>query len=245
VTARLDRVDAFWARFLGVPVEALRAPGAVAAPHATLAGWAGVFVFVREQSGVASAPPDRVAALQPAILQQPVSAWLDPRTARALVGADAGDAIGPSYQGWLEPPHFRPVPGDVRPLTDGDAPAFAALRAACLPAEWGHGGLEGCAGDRWGAFHGGDLVAVAGLRERAAGALDPGVIVHPEWRGRGHGLAVASAAVKDAVRRDALVLYQTLAANAPAVTIARRLGFERYAGHVAVRLAAGGAHSPV
>jgi len=244
VTDRLDRVDAFWARFLGVPVAALRAPGAVAASHATLAGWAGVYVFVREQSGVASAPPDRVAALRHALLQQPVSAWLDPRTARALVGADAGVAIGPSYQGWLEPPRFRAVPGDVRLLTDADAPGLAALRAACSPAEWGHGGVEEGAGDRWGAFHGGDLVAVAGLRERA-GALDPGVIVHPEWRGRGHGLAVASAAVKAALQRGALVLYQTLAANAPAVTIARRLGFERYAGHVAVRLEAGASHIPV
>ncbi len=236
MTDRLDRVDAFWARFLGVPVDALRVPGAIVAPHAALAGWAGVWVFVREQSGVASVPPDRVAALRSAIVQQPVSGWLDPKTARALVGPDAGAAIGPSYQGWLEPARFRAVPGDVRLLVDADASAFAELRAACPEDEWEHGGVRAAAGERWGAFHGGDLVAVAALRDRGGGAVDPGVIVHPEWRGRGHGLAVASAAVKAALQRDALVLYQTLAANAPAVTVARRLGFERYAGHVAVRL---------
>jgi predicted GNAT family acetyltransferase len=62
------------------------------------------------------------------------------------------------------------------------------------------------------------------------------VITDPEARGRGHATRVVCALVERALAADRLVLYQTLLANAPAVAVARRLGFEAYATLLAVRL---------
>ena len=52
----------------------------------------------------------------------------------------------------------------------------------------------------------------------------------------GHGAAVVSAIVSRALNDGKTLLYQTLEANEAAVRHAARLGYRRYATHVAVRL---------
>jgi predicted GNAT family acetyltransferase len=80
------------------------------------------------------------------------------------------------------------------------------------------------------------LVALGGLEGWSADAANPGVLAHPQYRGRGHATAVLSAVVELAIGQRKLVLYQTLLANHASVAIATRLGFEQYASHLAVRL---------
>jgi predicted GNAT family acetyltransferase len=81
------------------------------------------------------------------------------------------------------------------------------------------------------------VVALAQLRAHPDGAVDPCVITHREHRGRGHALRLVSALAREALSAERLVLYQTLVSNAPAMSLAHRLGFDRYATLIAVRLA--------
>jgi predicted GNAT family acetyltransferase len=87
-----------------------------------------------------------------------------------------------------------------------------------------------------GYFQGSLLLAVAGYRPWSDVAGDPCILTHPDFYGRGFGTAVTSAVVHRALAQGKLLLYQTLEANAGAVRIAHRLGYEQYARHVAVRL---------
>jgi predicted GNAT family acetyltransferase len=87
-----------------------------------------------------------------------------------------------------------------------------------------------------GYFQGSILLAVAGYRAWTDVAGDPCILTHTDFHGRGYGTAVASAVVQRALNEGKLLLYQTLEANLGAVHIARKLGYEQYARHVAVRL---------
>jgi predicted GNAT family acetyltransferase len=67
--------------------------------------------------------------------------------------------------------------------------------------------------------------------------LNVGIVTHPAQRGRGYARAVVSAMTAFGLARGAVLRYQTLQANAPAVAIARALGYQEYARTLAVRLA--------
>jgi GNAT superfamily N-acetyltransferase len=235
-TARL--VEGYWSRFLGVPCETLRTPGVVVAPHVGLAGWRGTWIFVRAESVVISAPPERLDELRASAADWPKSGPLDAQAAAARLGARPEAVVGPSFQGWLAPERFAGGAKLARRLAASDRAALRAFREACAADDWAHGGVAETA-QLFGTFEGDELVAVAGLRDRGAGACDPGVVTHPSQRRRGHGYAAVSAAVGEALARGQVVLYQTLLANRPALRIAERLGFEPFATVLAVRFEEG------
>src|SRR5437773_11165857 len=83
-------------------------------------------------------------------------------------------------------------------------------------------------------------------------ATEPGAIrqeirafsLIPPIAGRGWATATTSALVERALNEGKVVLYQTLETNTAAIKIARQLGYEQYARHVAVRLKAGKPSNP-
>jgi GNAT superfamily N-acetyltransferase len=232
-----ERIDAHWSRFLGVPVSALRDPGFVVTEHAELRGYHGVWFFARGRSVVVSAPPEWVARLA----KHPAASFAEepvPRTfAARLLGSAAAEVVGPSFQGWLPPGRFRPVRSEiVRRLQPGESHLVEAFRASCDPGGWEHGGIDPARGGVWACLQGADVIALGQLRPHRGDAVDPCVVTHPDHRGQGHALQLVSALVQEALSSRQLVLYQTLLSNAPAVSIARHLGFERYATLLAVRL---------
>jgi predicted GNAT family acetyltransferase len=122
----------------------------------------------------------------------------------------------------------------VRKIVPKDQSSLKDLIQPCQPVEWEHSGLSVHDKHLFGCFLDGRLVAVAGNILWDPNTVNPGVITHPDHRGKGYGTAVVSAAVQRAIKHDHLVLYQTLLANTPAVKIAHSLGFQPYAQHVAV-----------
>jgi GNAT superfamily N-acetyltransferase len=232
------RIDFHWSRFLGVPASALRSPGVVVTPHAQLSGYRGVWFFVRGDSAVVSAPPEWVARLRRVCGSTVATELISHVSAAPALREAAAGMIGPSFQGWLSRDRFRPVASDrVHRVSESKLAIISALRSACTPAEWEHGGIDVGAGEIWASFEGPNAVALGQLRPHLDGAVDPCVITHPDHRGQGHALRVVGAMAEDALSADRLVLYQTLLSNVPAVSIALRLGFEQYATLLAVRLA--------
>ena len=67
-----------------------------------------------------------------------------------------------------------------------------------------------------------------------------GVLTHPEYRRRGFGTAVVSAAVAWALERRFAVEWSTSESNLGSLGIARRLGFEPYASETEIRIGEAG-----
>jgi hypothetical protein len=233
-----DQHDAFWAQFLGVEVRLWQTPGVSVATHVGLAGYRGAWFFERNERIVVSAPSEWVARLEARCATQPAFAELVGEAGlRALFGAAFERSVGPAFQGALAPERFTPLESaHVRALSANDDAALGALCAACGSEDVDQSGVADAPQFRAGYFLGGEPVAVCGYRAWSDVAGDPCVLTHPDWRGRGHGAAVAGWTVARALAARRLLLYQTLESHAAAVGIARRLGFERYARHVAVRL---------
>lgn len=215
----------------------LREPGTTVVPHAWLGDYSGVWFFVREGACIVSAPGAWCEPIRDALAERTFDAILSGEGLRALSGSSFDRTVGPAYQGWLEPDRFSPfVAPEVREVVASDAPAVERLQASCSEEDWRDADLKLDPPGAFGFFEAGELCAASSLTEWMPGIVGPGVLSRPDVRGRGCGAAVVSAAVGHALAADALVIYQTLMENAGACGIARRLGFEQYASHIAVRL---------
>jgi len=228
--------DDFWAKFLGINPSDWNLSGVEIRAHVGLTGYTGIWCFRRRDLTVVSAPDGWVSHLRNRIGSGDANRLLDESFLRNLLGEDFERLIGPAFQGCLEPAAFRHASArEVRPLLQEDDAAYDRLRADCGPEVVGVSGLLKST-ERVGYFRASMLLAVAGYRPWTDFAGDPCILTHPGHQGRGYGTAVASAVVRRALNEGKLLLYQTLEANTGAVHIARKLGYEQYARHVAVRL---------
>lgn len=71
------------------------------------------------------------------------------------------------------------------------------------------------------------LVTAASAYERA-GFVDPGVLTHPDFRGRGFGSAAVHALCEWAIRQKRVMQYRCDQENAASMGLARRLGFKLF-----------------
>jgi len=71
------------------------------------------------------------------------------------------------------------------------------------------------------------LVSAASAYARA-GFVDPGVLTHPDFRGRGFGSAAVHALCLWAIRQDRIMQYRCNRENTASLGVARRLGFVQY-----------------
>ncbi len=125
--------------------------------------------------------------------------------------------------------------GRARVLGDGDADAVAALREACEPVAWDHGGPSPETVTSVGAFVGDALAALASYELWGERIAHIGIVTQPAHRGRGLGKAAVSALSRIVLDRGLVAQYRTLCANAPSMAIARALGFQRFATTLSIR----------
>lgn len=241
-----DRYDRFWAEYLGITPAELNLPGLSIAAHVGLQGYRGVWCFRRSDRTVVSAPPGWLPHLQCRLPPIGPEHLMEESVLREVFGGDFDRLVGPAYQGYLLPARFRPfVAPHVHFLEPHDGPLVEVFRAECGQDAWEHTGFN-AATSYWAAILEGDRIAsLAGYnpvwRDEAGG---PGILTHRAYRGRGWATATTSAVVARALQEGKMLLYQTLETNTAAIRIARRLGYEQYARHVAVRLKAGTPSNP-
>jgi GNAT superfamily N-acetyltransferase len=231
-----ERHDQFWANFFGVPASDLNLSGISIVEHVGLAGYRGIWFFKHQDRLIVSAPAGWLAYLSANLKGVPEYQVLrDESFLKKLFGQHFERSIGPAYHGSLESVDFRPVTSSsVRSLVTGDSAARAMFQEACGLEAWDDSGLDE-AQHLVAYFEHERITAMAGFRAWADFVGDPCVLVHPDRRSRGLGTLVVSEVVRLALLENQ-VLYQTLESNLAAVKLAQRLGYRRYASHVAVRL---------
>lgn len=231
-----QRYDSFWAEFLGVEPEDWGTRGISFRSHVGLSGFCGFWCFRRNERVVVSAPPRWVEPLRVMFSGWNAARLMDQASLADVLGADFERAIGPAFQGCLEPSRLlNRVTPQVRSVKAADADAVELFRLECGAADWETSGLTKA--ELWQAYFDDDrITAIAGYRPWREYAGDPCVLTHPKFRSGGRGTAVTRAVVAEALANDKLLLYQTLEANQAAVRLALASGYERYANHVAVRL---------
>jgi GNAT superfamily N-acetyltransferase len=229
-----ERHDQFWADFFGVPVSDWNTAGISIVTHAKLAGYCGVWFFKHFDRLIVSAPEGWLEHLREKLEPNLV---MDESFLQRLFGQQFERSIGPAYHGSLELADFRPIfSSDVRALSDRDAKTRAVFEKECGFEAWGDSGLDEATQYLVAYFENERITAMAGFRAWNDFAGDPCVLVHPNFQTQGFGTVVVSEVLRLALLKDKVLLYQTLESNLGAVRLAQKLGYRRYAWHVAVRL---------
>jgi RimJ/RimL family protein N-acetyltransferase len=192
---------------------------------------------LRNESLVISVPENLMDTFRARAAGWSPADTLNEESLRAFVGLPIERVVDPAFVGYTDRVAFRPAPTEAtRVLEQQDAAALADLQAACSALEWEHGGSELGEQPVVGAFEEKRLVAAAGYELWGGAIAHISVITHPSYRVRGYGTAVVSRLTAEALNRGLVPQYRTLEANKSSMAIAQRLGFERYATTVAVRL---------
>jgi RimJ/RimL family protein N-acetyltransferase len=239
-----ERVANYWQETFGVTDTEFASPGIrVHRNSGRVAGSDNALIFVHGDSCLISVPSglvdvvrDRVADVDVDVdvkvkVKVSPEAIFAPKTIQKLFsGRIIERMIGPSYQGYTERNHFRPVVCEkVRRMSNQDRSAIDRLVQACDPTDWEVSGIVLENEPLFGYVRDGEVIALAGIIPWAPDAADPGLITHPAFRGQGYGKAVASAAMAHILDQGNVVLYQTLVDNRPSVRIAQSLGCQQYA----------------
>jgi GNAT superfamily N-acetyltransferase len=229
----IDIVESYWAAQFGVPRELLFTEPLSITTHAgELEDYRGVFVLSRDGAKVISLPSAYAESLRPIILKLSSNSSLEDLA--PVLQPIASAVLGPAFIGYADeiPPPLHPS----RALTLKDAPAVAALRAACGEIEWEHGGSNTSANPASGVFMGDQLAALSAYEVWGGTIAHISVITHPEHRGRGFGTAAVAHLSARALAAGLLPQYRTLDANQPSIRLAGSIGFVRYATSLAIRL---------
>ena len=239
--ATIARLDAHWSGLFGASAKELHASAVRVVAHGpALAEYQGAYVLRHRAACFVSVPPVYLAHATAAFAGRAVGEVFDRRFLAAAFGGAINQIIGPAYQGYLDAADFRPANTlAARQLTYVHIPALTRLEEACLSSEWEASGIDYHRPPIFGCFAGKELVAAATLEQRDPISLSIGVIVHPDYRGRGYGKAVVSEATAYALAQLPIVHYQTLLVNAHSIAIATALGFAEYAQTLAARLKPG------
>ncbi len=228
-------IEAFWTAFFDVTPAALRGGVSVVA-HCGLLGYLGAWAFRHAEACILSVPPSLVERVRAAAGRREPADLYRVSALAALFGDAVERIVGPCVLAYADRARFRPAAArGARALAPAELGALRGLAAAC-GSEWEDGDIDPLRLPIAGRFEAGTLVAAASYTVWGGRLAHVGVAVDPRCRGTGHGRAVASVAVADALERGLLPQWRTLEANGPSRAVARALGFEPRASHVAVRL---------
>jgi RimJ/RimL family protein N-acetyltransferase len=235
-------VDAYWAAFFGCAPEALRRAESHVVAHVGLGDYRGAYAMTfGDAAPIVSVPPAFLDLARSAASRWNAGTVNSPADLRALLGARAGDAIGPAVVSYVDstPDHRIASDNDVRVLLPSEAAhrtAVEQLCTACTPTEWAHGGSGLTDTPAVGVFHEGFLVSMASYNVWGERLAHIAIVTHPNFRGRGFGRAAVARLTAYLGNQGLIPQYRTLAANVAALRVATSLGFVPYARSMAVRL---------
>lgn len=230
----LTRVEQYWAQKLGVAPQTLKLAGifVVSFPTETQVDFARI--FVKDRTCIISVPEAQKEAVCRRIENIQPEKIFHRATLYSIFGPDIYFKVGRLFQGYAEVEDFTPYQlidnnTKIRLVTREDEETFYNLSSACDSLQWAHSGVKFLKPHLYGLFLDNQLAALSHYDMWTEYAASIGVITHPNFRNRGYGKAVVSAAIQDAIDNGHLAIYQTLLDNSHSVLLAKRLGFKEYA----------------
>lgn len=230
-------VESYWATVFQCSADDLWRPGVFVSAHAGhLTDYRGVFLFNRRDACRLSAPRDLVEPLKFALRGRAVTDVFRGDAFVELFGDRVDQVIGPNWYGYVTRAGLRPARrSDCREIVDLDAPLLDLLRDACGASDWAEGSFDK-APALFGCFDDQRLVAASNLTGWRVHGDRIGVVTHPDFRGRGYGAAVASAATVRALQTTPVAEWRARGSNTPSIKLALKLGFTPYGENLAIRL---------
>jgi GNAT superfamily N-acetyltransferase len=142
--------------------------------------------------------------------------------------------LGPAYLGYLDALDSDRGDPNVRLISRDDLDALNDLRGSVTAQDWEYSGLEP-GQPIAGYFIDKVLVSAAGYKVWGSQIAHIGVVTRKDARGSGYGRACVRGITAHGIKQGLIAQYRTLYENAPAMAIARALGFEDYAATIYVR----------
>jgi GNAT superfamily N-acetyltransferase len=153
-----------------------------------------------------------------------------------IAGIDGRGVLGPSWHGFVDGAHFRPVEGAAGERVELDDPGLEALREACGEDEWAEAGFAHLEGLAYGFRQDGLMVAAGNMTGYRGVPADVGVMTHPAFRGRGLARRLVSYMTAEQLPTARVVRYRALQTNLASLAVAGLLGFVGRGENLAVRL---------
>ena len=230
-------VETYWATVFQCSADDLWRPGVFVSAHSGhLTDYRGVFLFNRRDACRVSAPRDLVEPLKFALQGRAATDVFRGDTFVDLLGDRVHEVIGPNWYGYVRAGGHRPAARRAcRAIAADDVYALDVLRDACGMSDWAEVSFDRVPA-LFGCFEDDRLVAASNLTAWRVGDDRIGVVTHPEFRRRGYGAAVASAATERALRTTTVAEWRARGTNTASIELALKLGFTRYGENLAIRL---------
>lgn len=227
----------FWFDELGCSEEDLQPNRITVVPHGTLKGYRGVKFFSYGDSCVISAPEELVLTLQTSTSGMKPCSCFTLEMVSSLIGERLDRIIGPAWIGKLDNSSYQKKHSEeTNLLCDKDWESLENLLQSCTEEEGSYSGLRVRRSPTVGIFEHGKLIASAGYEILADKVAHIGVLVHPDYRGKGLSTKVVSGITEIALQNKLGIQYQTLSSNTLSVEAAKRVGFDVFAQTIAARL---------
>ena len=165
-------------------------------------------------------------------------AVFSPESCRWIAGTDGQAVFGPSWHGFVDAAHFRPVAGATGDRVELDDPGLEALRRACYQDEWSEAGFAQLEGLAYGLRQGDLMVAAGNMTAYRGVPADVGVVTHPAFRGRGLARRLVSQMTAEQLPTARVVRYRALQTSVASLAVAGSLGFVGRGENLAVRFEA-------
>jgi GNAT superfamily N-acetyltransferase len=217
-----ERVDAWWAGVLRLPVHAVVRGGRFTLDHVDHVG----VLEVPGRPPLFYGPSAVIAALDGGPLS-------DGRGTVEALGRRVHRVLGPTCYGYVTADGVPAAGGQVRALGVDDLDALDVLHGRTAADQVDESGTDGL--PAFGVFDGDQLLAVACLKSWHA-MPTIGVLTDPAHRGRGMARQVVAAAARAGLARREEVQYRAFHDNRASVAVGRASGFVHYADHWVIEL---------
>lgn len=231
MTSPTDRADGYWAAVFRSDVTVLRQPGF----NLTFVddSEAGIYVLSVGDAIRVRAPEALRQTVLEIVDELPLDEALDAARWRDALSGTGAVVMGPAAH-FLAHKNVGPPSGTVA------APSWSEVErmVASIPREEvDESGVLEPDIHRIGLWQNGELVAVSTLSDWVGGQTDVGLLVAPDFRGRGLGRAVAAVALNEAIRCAGIARWRCREDNAASMALAADFELQPYGRNLGIRLA--------
>lgn len=203
-----------------------------------LAGYRGVYMVRLGNTVLVYVPASHEAGAKSALAAASPDDAFTASTCRLIAQGEGEVVLGPSWHGFADEAHFRPVEDADGERIAVDDPQLDELRGVCGYEEWAEAGFGHAGGYLYGLGESGRLVAAGNMTDYRGRPADVGVLTHPAMRGRGLARRLVSYMVATHLPAAGIVRYRALTTNHASLAVARSLGFMGRGHNLALRFRA-------